>query len=103
MTARSATPHTQSPDVTAFTAWLTASCERQGVPVTIHDPGVITQVATLLGPAYSTGSGRVRIPESARKGRRHVSSRRFDHVGGTDDTSGLNDAVHDPHTTPRAA
>ncbi|MEU9806880.1 hypothetical protein [Mycobacterium sp. NPDC050853] len=32
-----------------FTAWLTASCERQGVPVTITDPGVITQVATLLG------------------------------------------------------
>lgn len=61
MTARSATPHTQSPDVTAFTAWLTASCERQGVPVTIRDPGVITQVATLLGhhsPAAATcGTG----------------------------------------------
>lgn len=32
-----------------FTAWLHASCERQGVPLTISDPTVITQVAALLG------------------------------------------------------
>lgn len=31
-----------------FTAWLTASCERQGVPVTVTDPGVLGQVAVLL-------------------------------------------------------
>jgi hypothetical protein len=37
-------------DSTEFITWLTASCERQGVPVTITDPTVITQVATLLGP-----------------------------------------------------
>ncbi|SKD28435.1 Uncharacterised protein [Mycobacteroides abscessus subsp. massiliense] len=36
-------------DPLEFTAWLTDSCERQGVPVTITDPAVITQVATLLG------------------------------------------------------
>ncbi|WP_100467002.1 hypothetical protein [Mycobacteroides abscessus] len=36
-------------DRTEFTAWLTASCERQGVPVTITDPTVITQIATLIG------------------------------------------------------
>ena len=32
-----------------LTAWLTASCERQGVPVTVSDPSVIAQVAALLG------------------------------------------------------
>ncbi|BAX96708.1 hypothetical protein MSTE_01379 [Mycobacteroides stephanolepidis] len=37
-------------DRAEFTAWLHASCERQGVPVTVTDPAVITQVATLLGP-----------------------------------------------------
>lgn len=36
-------------DRAEFTAWLTASCERQGVPVTISDPSVIEQVAALLG------------------------------------------------------
>lgn len=32
-----------------FTAWLTASCQSQGVPVIISDPSVIEQVAVLLG------------------------------------------------------
>ena len=32
-----------------FTAWLTASCQRQGLPVTITDPIVIERIATLLG------------------------------------------------------
>jgi hypothetical protein len=32
-----------------FIAWLTASCERQNVPVTITDPTVIARIATLLG------------------------------------------------------
>lgn len=36
-------------DTAEFTAWLTASCERQGVPVTVTDPAVMTKVATLLG------------------------------------------------------
>lgn len=36
-------------DRAEFTAWLTASCERQGVPVSIADPAVITQVVALLG------------------------------------------------------
>jgi hypothetical protein len=35
---------------TEFITWLTVSCERQGVPVTVTDPTVIAQVATLLGP-----------------------------------------------------
>lgn len=34
-----------------FTAWLEASCRRQGLALTIRDPGVISQVATLLGKA----------------------------------------------------
>lgn len=36
-------------DRAEFTAWLTASCERQGVPVRVTDPAVMTQVAALLG------------------------------------------------------
>lgn len=31
-----------------FTAWLIESCERQQLPVTIADPTVLTNVATLL-------------------------------------------------------
>lgn len=31
-----------------FTAWLTASCERQSLPVTITDPSTLAAVATLL-------------------------------------------------------
>lgn len=38
-----------APSGEEFTAWLTASCHQQGVPLTIRDPGVVTQVATLLG------------------------------------------------------
>ncbi|SKT85562.1 Uncharacterised protein [Mycobacteroides abscessus subsp. massiliense] len=36
-------------DRAEFTAWLAASCERQGVPLTINDPAVIKQIATLVG------------------------------------------------------
>ncbi|SLC89006.1 Uncharacterised protein [Mycobacteroides abscessus subsp. massiliense] len=36
-------------DPAEFTAWLTASCESQGVPLTISDPAVIAQVVTLVG------------------------------------------------------
>lgn len=31
-----------------FTAWLTASCQRQQVPVTITNPTVLATVAALL-------------------------------------------------------
>jgi hypothetical protein len=31
-----------------FTAWLTASCERQALPVTISDPTTLAAIATLL-------------------------------------------------------
>jgi transposase len=31
-----------------FTTWLTASCQRQGIPVTITDPTTLATVATLL-------------------------------------------------------
>ena len=31
-----------------FTAWLTQSCQRQGIPVTITDTHIINQVAVLL-------------------------------------------------------
>lgn len=44
-----------------FIAWLTASCQRHDVPVTVTDPTVIARIATLLGadhPARSTGQTR---------------------------------------------
>jgi hypothetical protein len=31
-----------------FTAWLTASCERQALPVTVTDPTTLAAIATLL-------------------------------------------------------
>lgn len=46
-----------------FIAWLTASCERNNVPVTVTDPTVIARIATLLGagrPARSTPRTRRR-------------------------------------------
>ncbi|ORB48048.1 hypothetical protein [Mycobacterium persicum] len=50
-----------------FIAWLTASCERQNLPVTVTDPAVIARIATLLGidhrpsPAgYTRQTGRTR-------------------------------------------
>jgi len=69
MSARSPTPDAPIADHDVFTAWLTASCQRQGVPVTIRDPGVITQVAILLGaasPVRSLSSARGRTTDSSR-------------------------------------
>ncbi len=31
-----------------FTAWLTASCERQALSVTVTDPATLAAIATLL-------------------------------------------------------
>lgn len=31
-----------------FTAWLIASCQRQGIPVTVTDPSTLAAIATLL-------------------------------------------------------
>lgn len=50
-------------DRAEFTAWLLASCERQGVPVTISDPAVITQVVTLLGAGASQARRPARAPQ----------------------------------------
>ena len=53
-----------------FIAWLTASCQRQGLPVTITDPTVIARIATLLGahqrarPASPTRRTRATCPTS---------------------------------------
>ncbi|GLV09204.1 MULTISPECIES: hypothetical protein [Mycobacterium] len=44
-----------------FIAWLTASCERQGLSVTVTDPAVIARIATLIGadhPARPAGQTR---------------------------------------------
>lgn len=48
-------------DRAEFTTWLTASCERQGVPVTISDPAVINQVVTLMGARPQRAHCRVAL------------------------------------------
>lgn len=48
-------------DRAEFTAWLTASCERQGIPLMITDPAVITQVATLMGTRTQRAHCRVAL------------------------------------------
>jgi len=45
----SAVPLHERPE---FTAWLTASCQRQDLPVTVTDPTVIGRIATLLGAQH---------------------------------------------------
>lgn len=40
-------------DRAEFIAWLADSCQRQGVPMTITDPGVLGQVAVLLRDSRS--------------------------------------------------
>lgn len=50
-------------DQTQFTAWLTASCQRQGVPLTITDPTVITQIATIFGASAQQSYRRSRASE----------------------------------------
>lgn len=56
-----------------FTAWLTASCQRQDLPVTITDPIVIEKIATLLGanpkgrPAVHTRHAGVTRPMSRQR------------------------------------
>jgi hypothetical protein len=41
--------HTKCPTAREeFTAWLTASCQRQALPVTINDPTTLAAIATLL-------------------------------------------------------
>ena len=41
-----------------LTRWLEASCVAQGVPVTVRDPRVIADVATLLRSAGEGGGRR---------------------------------------------
>ncbi|QUD85919.1 hypothetical protein J8M97_25380 [Gordonia polyisoprenivorans] len=45
---RPATVRRSRCDDDAFRAWLTESCQRQGVPLTITDPAIINQIAVLL-------------------------------------------------------
>ncbi|GAB2767856.1 hypothetical protein GCM10027020_20870 [Nocardioides salsibiostraticola] len=41
-------------------AWVTASCEAQGVPVRVTDPTVVRRVGTLLGAATAGTRARKR-------------------------------------------
>lgn len=56
-----------------FIAWLTASCQRHDVPVTVTDPAVIGRVATLLGATqplkvlgHTRQTGRTRLMSKRR-------------------------------------
>jgi len=49
VTCRQSQDQTQCPTGRdEFTAWLTASCQRQALPVTITDPSTLATVAALL-------------------------------------------------------
>jgi hypothetical protein len=49
LTCRQSRDQTQCPTGRdEFTAWLTASCQRQALPVTITDPATLATVAALL-------------------------------------------------------
>ena len=85
MTGQPTTPSASALADEAFIAWLTASCQRQGVPVTIRDPAIITQIATLLGAGPS-----VCVPSTAT--RTYGRSRRAqpdDFTGGVAVAQGL--------------
>jgi hypothetical protein len=40
-----------------FELWVVASCHAQGVDVTVSDPGVLNQVAVLLGKGERAAAG----------------------------------------------
>lgn len=107
MTGQPTTPSAPTPDGAAFTAWLTASCERQGVPVTIRDPGIITQVAALLGRPDVGGTirryGRVSKTASAREVQTPTSPRRSGIALDRADTSRNTGSGHDPDRPLSAA
>jgi len=58
MSLRPAPRSTDALTPQAVSEWLRASCERQNIPVTIRDPSVIAQVATLLGKPSTRASGK---------------------------------------------
>ncbi len=51
-------------DHSVVAAWVEASCASQGLPLRVADPGVLNDVAGLLGA--SPGGGRVAPRRSAR-------------------------------------
>jgi len=58
MSPRPAPQSTNALTPQAVSEWLRASCERQNLPVTIRDPSVVAQVATLLGKPSTRASGK---------------------------------------------
>lgn len=44
-------------DLDALAAWVQASCQRQGVPVFVSDPGVLTRVKALVGVGMPVRGG----------------------------------------------
>jgi len=58
MSPRPAPQSTDALTPQAVSEWLRASCERQNLPVTIRDPSVVAQVATLLGKPSTRASGK---------------------------------------------
>lgn len=56
--------HAPATPADEFTRWLTASCQRQGIAVTVSDPMTITNVTALLGVTSATARARHRHPQS---------------------------------------
>jgi hypothetical protein len=94
-TKRDAAQRTPAYTGEEFTAWLAASCERHGVLLTVTDPIVIAQVATLFGQ-----HPHPRPQQHARRGRadgRSDTPERLDsngiHHAGAGATTGRDDRV----------
>lgn len=45
-------------DLAAVAAWVARSCQAQGVPVHVSDPGVLSQVRALVGAGWADAGPR---------------------------------------------
>lgn len=67
-------------DRDALIAWVEASCHRQGVPVFVSDPGVLTRTRALIGAGGAERGGcALAEPRAARRPLQHP--RRLDTPG----------------------
>ncbi len=89
----------------ALAAWVTASCQAQGVPVKVTDPGTVDQVRVLLGgtpteiPAQARSARRGSVGERLQTPAR-IDSGRVDGAGST--CPGLDDSVIEDRTDNRS-
>lgn len=67
-------------DRAALIEWVESSCRRQGVPVFVSDPGVLTRTRALIGAGGAVrGGSAVAEPRAARRPLQHP--RRLDTPG----------------------